>query len=497
MLNHKKLQKLANLIIWLQKKHLLNSQNQEQGNTLIIAITTGLLVLGATSVALMNSTQDKTNAQAGQYSKQALATAEAGVSRVVNKLNSDYPYYLTLNYDRINNINEWENPPSQSNISPCAPNSTDLQTAVLEENLSSGISYQIQSYIYDSITQQGRLNLKGEKNNSNLNSQAQLVVEMDIRQEILPSTFPSLYAKELVAIDSTTIRPQTAGSEANVICSDCTSTKPVSCNENQPSDDYLEDAVKLNNAGSVDGKIMIGLPELPDLPPVPTTACADGINPANCYILISAITTDTTLPRSTDINDRDNWGQSRNAPYNYIIDNSYGRSLNNANLTVDTVTDTTSVRLYLTGSFVQAEDNSTIHNGTLEKFALFGCTDNLNNLDLNNNGVSDSCINSLTNQQIELGGDSNASNVFIYAPHAEVGINGGSSNIDLKAVIWSRTWGKSGSVGVGSNSSKINLVFPDNAQALLTAEFGSAYNTAGMSSNRINSIATWNKTEVN
>ncbi|PHV64051.1 hypothetical protein WEU38_13600 [Cyanobacterium aponinum AL20118] len=76
-------QELLNLWLWVNK---INKNNLEKGNTLIVAIGIGLVLIIATSLTLFNSSKDKTNVQAGEFSKKTMAVAELGVTRVHNFL---------------------------------------------------------------------------------------------------------------------------------------------------------------------------------------------------------------------------------------------------------------------------------------------------------------------------------------------------------------------------------------------------------------------------
>ncbi|BAQ63630.1 hypothetical protein [Geminocystis sp. NIES-3709] len=77
---------LRNLLVWAYRSNILKGQNKETGNTLIIAMSIGLLVLIASSLSVLSSSKDKTNAQAGEFTKQAMGVAELGVTRVHNFL---------------------------------------------------------------------------------------------------------------------------------------------------------------------------------------------------------------------------------------------------------------------------------------------------------------------------------------------------------------------------------------------------------------------------
>ncbi|MBF2056673.1 MAG: hypothetical protein IGQ45_05480 [Cyanobacterium sp. T60_A2020_053] len=73
-------QSISNLI-WLWQK-----SNQESGNTLIIAMSLGLLLIAATTAAIVSSTRNKTNVTATEASVQAVEVAELGVTRSHNFL---------------------------------------------------------------------------------------------------------------------------------------------------------------------------------------------------------------------------------------------------------------------------------------------------------------------------------------------------------------------------------------------------------------------------
>jgi len=72
-------QELLNLWLWVNKIH---RNNREKGNTLIVAIGIGLVLIIASSLALFNSSKDKTNVQAGEFTKRTMAVGELGITRI-------------------------------------------------------------------------------------------------------------------------------------------------------------------------------------------------------------------------------------------------------------------------------------------------------------------------------------------------------------------------------------------------------------------------------
>jgi hypothetical protein len=504
MFNKYKIPKIFNqYIFWLWQKKITNLPEKETGNALVTAITIGLLVLGSTSLALYNSSKQKSNAQAEEYTKRAMATAEAGVTRMIDKLSSDYNYYLTLTHDPANSIDQWLNPPSTEFVSPCAPNSStaELETAILKANLDANGNrrYVVKSYIYDPSSQQGTLSLQGQETNAQVNSQAQIAVAMNIEQLIPPGTFPGLYGKTIINVGNNDIVAETTGEEFNIVCSDCESSLPANCTNGEPSQAYLEDAMGVGSNGDVDGKMVVGVPELPDYPPPPDDQCS--VSQAYpCFIVIDHLNADQTFPRPTDVSQRTNWVNTDTSsawygdatylskPYIYIIKHKTSGqpdSITGGAITIDS--SIAPVRWYVAGNIKLAGSGKyLVHTGTLEKFAIFGCTEELNKVMINNS-ISPTCMSPYTNQEIKLNGQTTAVNVFVYAPNATVGINGGG---DFQAVIWANAWDM-------SNGNNATIIMPDNAETLLSAEFGTAFGEAGMVYNRIGNLAQWIRQEAN
>ncbi len=93
-------------------------------------------------------------------------------------------------------------------------------------------------------------------------------------------------------------------------------------------------------------------------------------------------------------------------------------------------------------------------------------------------------------QTISISGGSSATSVFIYAPDATVGINGGSGDGDFKAVIWANTWD-------ASNSGNAEVIVPNNADTLITSEYWPSYTEEiGVRFNRITGRGGWERQAV-
>jgi hypothetical protein len=491
-----------NLKQWICQNHINSIHNREKGTTFVVSVCFGVITIGFSAMAIINSSKTKINAVTNDFKQSVMATAETGIIRSQDKLNSLYPYYLTLNYkpNASPAVNEWANPPSDVSISPCAPDATTLANAVIAESLDSNARYEIKSYEHISATNTANLVVQGRNLDGGLNSQGQIEVSLEIEQFAKPGTFPGLYAEQFVGFANADLLPETPGSDLALICTDCTSDLPPGCVAGEPSTDYLEDAIDLGPTGVVQADIMVGeSPKLPDFPEPPTSQCSATEAPP-CYILVGPWTTNVAqqLPRPSDITDRQNWGHSSTEPYNYILDNTGSpqyRSFTSGSLTVDTTN--APVRLYATGNIELAGSEFIAHTGSFEKFALLGCTDTLNSLDLNGNYLDDTCVNPMTDQTFLLSGGATTTNIFIYALNAQVGVNGGSSSPDFRGVLWTRAWGRDGSAGAGSSSNNAEIVVPDNAAALVSSEFGGTSSDLGAMSNRIKRVISWKRKETN
>lgn len=499
MFKQKTSNQLKQLVSWWYRQLILN-QEKETGNILIVSIIMGLLVLGATSLSLFNSSKDQTRAQSEEYTKQAIATTEQGITRATSNLNDKYPYFLKLSYNPHANpaVNEWLNPPAGTGTSPCHPSTQQDLQAVTSENLGSNRSYNIKSYIYDNATQEGTLTLQGQSVNGSANSKAELVVGMKVQTYVPPNSFPGLYGETVINIGNNDILAETTGSDFNVVCTDCTSSLPTGCVNGEPSEAYLNDALGVSSNGDVEGNMVIGLPQLPEFPAPPANACS-ATQAYPCHIVINEFNNDQTFPRATDVTNRTTWIADGNStawtatgdlsqPYIYIIkrqNSGQQNSVYGGQITINTTT--APVRWYVSGNVKLSGASSYIsHTGTLDRFAIFGCTDSFNSV-MTSNSISPTCVNPYTAQEIKLNGQTAAVNVFVYAPNATVGVNGGG---DFKAVIWANAWDM-------SNGNGASVTVPDQAQSLLSAQFGATYGEAGITSNRITNLTEWRRKEAN
>jgi hypothetical protein len=464
---------------------------QERGFAMPVAMSMGLIILLIAATLISRSQSDRVTAMVQKNTAQSLTVAEGGVARSLSKLKSlNNGAYLQLSYDPLNTavspaktylgpdgipnsgdeettaVNQWLNPPT---VAPCATTGT-LPSGLTSDSLGSG-SYTIKAYRYrdpdgipNSGDEVGTLLVEGQQGDA----KSQVQVSVAIARNAVSSSFPGLYGSNSINLgnnDVLKVAGQT-GSAANVICKNCT-VPTAQCSAGQPTATGLASAVGKGPNSNIDGGILIGDPQIPPVPTAPTTACSS-TSGANCRItLSSAISSSTTLPRSTDVTNRTSWSIPANTPYHYVI-SSIDLS-GNETLTVNT--SNAPVYLYVTGNVSMSGNAGIAHTGTPDRLRLYG-----NPADNNNSN----------DQSITINGGSSATNIFIYAPDATVGINGGSSDPDILGAVWAKTWN-------GSSSNNAEIRVPDNMPALL----GGAFSSAGMQSSSLSAPSRWQRQPSN
>jgi hypothetical protein len=76
--------------------------------------------------------------------------------------------------------------------------------------------------------------------------------------------------------------------------------------------------------------------------------------------------------------------------------------------------------------------------------------------------------NNANDQTVLISGGSQAIDAFIYFPDGRVGINGGSSNPDLRGAVWAKQWD-------GSNSNMAEILVPDGMGSTLEETIGGGF----------------------
>ena len=475
-----------------------------QGFALPLAVGMGFVMLLIATTLMMRSQGDETTAKVQKNTAQSLTVAEGGIARsLFNLQQQNNGAYLALSYDPINTavspqktflgpngilddgdgetteVNQWSDPPNRP---PCTPStgSIPIPTGLESGTIGTGssVNYTVKAYRYRdpdgaprSGDETGTLLINGDQSSA----KSQVQVTIPIVQSALSGSFPGLYASNSINLGNNDILRVAGqnGSSANIICKDCV-VPPAQCSGNKPTQAGLEAAVGKNNNGVIDGSIYIGNPQLPPLPTAPATACS-GTSGPNCSINLGSfnVSTMANLPRPSDVTNRaawaisnpTAWGTAVNEPYHYVITDM---GIGNNVVTVDT--STAPVYLYVSGNVTMNGGGGIAHTGRPADLRLYGKPADANNSN---------------DQTITISGGSQASRIFIYAPDATVGINGGSNDPDILGAVWAKTWNAS-----GSNNADIKV--PDD----MPMQLGGSFSGAGMQAFSSGSPSTWQRQPV-
>lgn len=462
--------------------------SQSKGFVLPAVVGLGLIMLLFAITVMVQSQSDRITASAQRNTAQSIAIAEGGTQRVIATLKAN-PHLLTLNYDTVNSntsktylgqnqiqndgdeessaVNTWQYPTaSYGNGCPAPTGPVPLPAGLTAGTIGSG-SYTLRSYRIDSPTSPSRGVALVEGTEGVASSRVQIAI--NVRKTPQANSFPGLYASSSITLGNNDVLKISGGvgTSANVICKDC--VVPTSyCTNGQPSQLGLNYAVDKGPNSSIDGKIYIANPGLPAVPTPPSNAtCSSGVNGTACRIVLGSLNPSTTssLPRSTDIATH-----KAGTPYHYVFTDV---PLGNNVLTIDTSSDP--VYLYVSGNITLNGNGGFRHTGSAERFVIFG----------NPADPTDST----PDQQFTISGGSSTSNVFIYAPDARAGINGGSSDPDILGAIWIKVWD-------GSSSNNAEIRVPDNMGQLLTAALGASFGNAGVQLNAVSGVNNWQQNEV-
>jgi hypothetical protein len=467
-------------VIFLQ---LIGNQKSQQGFALPLSVGVGITMLLLGTMMIARSNADRNSGIAQTQTAAALSVAESGVARTLSQLNSPtYSRLLTLNYDpaqigdntraylgpdqilRSNDetgngadgiagnaddpiINQWSTVPTGVGGcgSPTVANWTASLATVRTGNVGTGSNqgtYNVLAYRYNPATEIGTLLVEGTFRGST--SRVQVSVTKRTRSVGGSNGFPGLYATDsidlgnndvLKVVDASgnAIATET-GKSANVICRNCTVPNNASnCSATgQPTSAAAAAAFNKKTNGKIDGQAIIAPSS--SLPPVPTQP------PIGSQGSYEVSTIDATYPRPGHQPDV-------NGVYHYKV-NSITLT-GGDNVTINT-TSTNRVRFYVSGDIKLNGNGGFVHSGTPDRFAIIGTAP--------------------TSQTIKIGGGAGASNVFVYAPNATVGINGGggSGKTNIKGAVWAKSWGLS-----SGNGAEIRV--PDNMPELLKEAFGSSF----------------------
>ncbi|NJM66091.1 MAG: hypothetical protein HC851_10705 [Acaryochloris sp. RU_4_1] len=418
----------------------------DQGFALPAILGMGLLMLMIATTLIIKAQGDQTTAIAQRDTAETLALAEGGSSRTLGMLNSNYQSFLILNYDPNNLLppntgapNQWSTPPEPP---PCF-DASQLDTILLNGRIPTTVAantYTVEAYRYDTTTQTGTLLVKGYPPNSTAFARVQQTFNVSSIPSLDPANFPGLYG-DRVNLGNNDVLGAIGG---NVFCKNCLlANTATQCINGQPTQGGLRAAIGALNNGVVQGQIRLGKISLPRLPTAPTGAIPLGNFSGNGVQLPGLrdqpISIDSGVPT-----------------YSYALD-SLTMSGNNI-MRVNTTN--ARINFYVRGNITMS-GNSQIKNvctgctsyggtnlGNPARFSIYGKPDD-----------GDTSYD----QEFTLNGGATPSNVFIYAPDARMGINGGSSSPDIYGAVWVKEWN-------GSNSNNADISVPNNMRSLLRLE---------------------------
>ncbi len=413
----------------------------ERGFALPSILGLGLLMLMIATALIIKAQGDQATAIAQRDTAESLALAEGGSSRTLGMLNSNYQSFLTLNYDPNNLLepktgapNQWSSPPD---LPPCF-DASQLDTILLNGRIPASAAantYTVEAYRYDATNQTGTLLVKGYPPNSTAFTRVQQTFKVSSVPSLDAANFPGLYGDH-VNLGNNDVLGAIGG---NVYCKNCTLPNTVTqCVKGQPTQKGLRAAIGTLNNGEVQGQIRLGKISLPPLPAAPPGSIdlkdfnGDG----------------KKLPRKDKDKDKDKDDEPTSIDsgiptYNYTLDSLTLKGKAKDSLEIDTAN--ARVRLFVSGDITISGKAQIDSGDNPARFAIFG-------------RPADS--NASNDQQFTLSGNTTLGSVFIYAPDARMGINGGSS---INGAVWVKEWD-------GSSSNKAAISVPGNMKELLEAE---------------------------
>lgn len=403
---------------------------------------------------IVRSQSDRLASARQKQSSASFSVAEGGTSRSLAILNGSLEVLLKKSYDPINPrtsktylgsdqvsdngdgestaVDEWT---TVADAPPCF-SASSITSTLLNGIVGSGstTNYNLLAYRYNSATQKGTMLVRGTDADGKSVSVVQQSVQIQDINSSDPTNFPGLLATD-INLGNNDVLGSVAG---NVICTSTTlcPVPTTGCSGGQPTRAGLESAIGMQHNGAVQGKIFVKNMTWPPLPQLASGAARTGT--------LSTIDDDLTFPRTGDATVTAPDGTEA-----YVYSVGSISLAGNKTLTINSTSKP--VYFFVTGDITMSGNAVASHTGSPERFRIYG-------------NPSDS--NSTNDQSFTLNGGASTSNVFIYAPDATTGINGGSSNPDLRGAVWTKTWN-------GSSSNVAELQVPDNMAQLLGSSFAS------------------------
>lgn len=481
-----------------------NTQIKKDGFALPLVLIVGLIMTVGGFALLARSFGGLIGSQRLEQARQARAIAESGIAQTIESLNSDYRYLLINCYSKNGSIPgshscvevedsnsisyecTWDQPCIPSSICPDATSSGKPDITGITSNPSG--DYEVDYYAYSGTQYYGgtgTLRVIGHrKSNDKTRILASAVVEtsFDIKPKPcdntygLPATnsgFPALLAST-VTMGGNDVIGQTSG---NILCTKCTTPSYTDTNEDGIIDSnertkQNEPAIKCNdNTCNIGGEIFIGDIDIPTVPEFPSYLEGE-TNYSDIDLQSGDIT--ITAGSATGVNNNNHCETEKVADI-FITHCKISNIIGSGSRTLNIDTSNGPINLYIQGNVSLSGKSGIIHDGAPEDLSLFG-------LPISSN---DSCStdDSFTLQDIKISGGASGSNMFIFFPCGDVGINGGSKNNcenatddncaggDIRGAVWAKSW-------TGSAGNQAQLFVPPDLPSELVRRHGTSFATS-------------------
>jgi hypothetical protein len=408
-------------------------------------LASGLAVVARSSSAVIGSVRQ-------QQSREAREFAESGAARTLESLNRNYRHLL------IYPNSQWATAVATVLCPGSSANNVTnpiTQTDTFAVGGTTVGRYTVEAYTFDGNEYYGGtgvLRVRGERldPSGNVLATARVEQQVDIATKpcgsvvTTPPTstgFPGLLANTISLGNNDVLGPI----DGNVVCTSCTGT----------TQEEIRAEMNAGPNSIVNGNLFAGPVTLDPIPPRPSAL--------NGLAGLSITDTTTLSALATDGASSNSGNCYRENGVTSCLINSINMSGGGRTLTIQTTTNNP-VRLYVTGNVSFRGDASMRHtiNGVVPtspsaansaNLAIFG-----NPLDTNN----------ANDQTVLISGGSQAIDAFIYFPDGRVGINGGSSNPDLRGAVWAKQWD-------GSNSNMAEILVPDGMGSTLEETIGGGF----------------------
>ena len=396
------------------------SFKKEAGFVLPVVITIGFIIFAGAMATSTRSFSALRGSIRQSQSRQAREAAESGLSKIIENLNSNYSYLLIEPA-----LSNWASPNYPTSICPGSIRSSGIDLAsdplVTGKLFNNTARYTLMSYDFDGTKFYGGVGtflVKGEKLSSSGDIQATAFVEKTV--DIKPKNcgapvggnptkngFPGLLGKT-IDMGNNDVWGSVSG---NVLCTTCEGT----------TEEEIEDEINLFKNGDIEGNLFAG----PIAMPTPDSPPAD----ATPFLIDGelALTAGTQAEGSPCFFD----GTTTHCNVSSI-------TLNSVNLTVDSSSGP--VNLYVSGDITMSGTASIVHSGHPWDLTILGNAEDQS---------TSSCSQTFT-----LNGGATTSNIFVHAPDACVGINGGSQKPDIYGAVWCKHFD-------GSRSNNAEIEVPD------------------------------------